>query len=159
MLPCHVAFYQPPRCPSRVFKSAKIAILSVFTRRFPLFLFNGPFLKNPFAGGDTNAIRDVMRLRSVQLHRQRGQEDNPQGDRSSPRQQARSIPVSTHHSITRLCEAQANVSIVREIARHVSPKMLAHYSHGRLDAKRRALDALSPKPSEAGSGGGGFLSH
>jgi hypothetical protein len=29
------------------------------------------------------------------------------------------------------------------IAGHVSPKMLAHYSHVRLDAKHRALDALS----------------
>ena len=29
------------------------------------------------------------------------------------------------------------------IAGHVSPKMLAHYSHVRLDAKRHALDALS----------------
>jgi hypothetical protein len=30
------------------------------------------------------------------------------------------------------------------IAGHVSPKMLAHYSHVRLDAKRSDLDALSP---------------
>ena len=29
------------------------------------------------------------------------------------------------------------------IAGHVSPKMLAHYSHVRLQAKRTALDALS----------------
>ena len=29
------------------------------------------------------------------------------------------------------------------IAGHVSPKMLAHYSHVRLQAKRAALDALS----------------
>ena len=29
------------------------------------------------------------------------------------------------------------------IAGHVSPKMLAHYSHVRMDAKRKALDALS----------------
>ena len=28
------------------------------------------------------------------------------------------------------------------IAGHVSPKMLAHYSHVRMDAKRKALDAL-----------------
>jgi hypothetical protein len=33
------------------------------------------------------------------------------------------------------------------IAGHVSPKMLAHYSHVRLDAKRQALDALSSKGS------------
>ena len=35
------------------------------------------------------------------------------------------------------------------IAGHVSPKMLAHYSHVRLDAKRKALDALTGE----GSGG------
>jgi hypothetical protein len=29
------------------------------------------------------------------------------------------------------------------IAGHVSRRMLAHYSHVRLDAKRKALDALS----------------
>ena len=45
--------------------------------------------------------------------------------------------------MTELCEAQANDSIIREIAGHVSPKMLAHYSYVRLDAKRKALDALS----------------
>ncbi len=32
--------------------------------------------------------------------------------------------------------------------------MLAHYSHIRLEAKRRALDALSGRPSEGGTGGG-----
>jgi hypothetical protein len=32
---------------------------------------------------------------------------------------------------------------VMAIAGHVSPKMLAHYSHVRPDAKRRALDGLS----------------
>lgn len=31
------------------------------------------------------------------------------------------------------------------IAGHVSPSMLAHYSHVRLEAKRYALDALSTK--------------
>ena len=29
------------------------------------------------------------------------------------------------------------------IAGHVSPKMLAHYSHVRMEAKRKALDMLS----------------
>jgi hypothetical protein len=31
------------------------------------------------------------------------------------------------------------------IAGHVSPKMLAHYSHVRLEAKRRALDGIASK--------------
>ena len=40
------------------------------------------------------------------------------------------------------------------IAGHVSPKMLQHYSHVRLQAKRTALDALSsfrPVPADSGS--------
>ena len=48
-----------------------------------------------------------------------------------------------HHAITELCEAQANDSIIREIAGHVSPKMLAHYSHVRLDAKRKVIARLA----------------
>jgi integrase len=48
-----------------------------------------------------------------------------------------------HHAITELAESQANDSIIREISGHVSPKMLAHYSHIRMDTKRKALNALS----------------
>ena len=33
--------------------------------------------------------------------------------------------------------------MIRSIAGHVSQKMLEHYSHVRLEAKRRALDALA----------------
>jgi hypothetical protein len=33
------------------------------------------------------------------------------------------------------------------IAGHVSPKMLAHYSHVRMNAKRKALDPLSREDS------------
>jgi integrase len=48
-----------------------------------------------------------------------------------------------HHAITELAESQASEQTIMSIAGHVSPKMLAHYSHVRLDAKRRALEALS----------------
>jgi integrase len=48
-----------------------------------------------------------------------------------------------HHAITELAESQASDQTVMAIAGHVSPKMLAHYSHVRMDAKRKALDALS----------------
>jgi hypothetical protein len=48
-----------------------------------------------------------------------------------------------HHAITELAESQANDSIIREIAGHVSPKMLAHYSHVQMETKRKVLDALS----------------
>ena len=48
-----------------------------------------------------------------------------------------------HHAITELAESQASDQTVMAIAGHVSPKMLAHYSHVRIDAKRHALDAIS----------------
>ena len=47
-----------------------------------------------------------------------------------------------HHAITELAESDASDSTIMSIAGHVSPKMLAHYSHVRLEAKRNALDAL-----------------
>ena len=39
-----------------------------------------------------------------------------------------------HHAITELAESQASDSTVMAIAGHVSPKMLQHYSHVRLQA-------------------------
>jgi integrase len=48
-----------------------------------------------------------------------------------------------HHAITELAESQASDATVMSIAGHVSPKMLQHYSHVRLHAKRFALDSLS----------------
>jgi integrase len=57
-----------------------------------------------------------------------------------------------HHAITELAESQASDQTVMAIAGHVSSKMLAHYSHVRLDAKRRALDALSSGGATGGYG-------
>ncbi len=59
-----------------------------------------------------------------------------------------------HHAITELAESQASDQTIMAIAGHVSPKMLAHYSHVRLEAKRRALDALATRPGVGDSGGG-----
>jgi integrase len=53
-----------------------------------------------------------------------------------------------HHAITELAESQASDSTVMAIAGHVSPKMLAHYSHVRIQAKRTALDSLSTRQAE-----------
>jgi len=47
-----------------------------------------------------------------------------------------------HHAITELAESTASDQTIMAIAGHVSPKMLAHYSHVRLEAKRTALNAL-----------------
>ena len=57
-----------------------------------------------------------------------------------------------HHAITELAESQASDQTVMAIAGHVSPRMLAHYSHVRMDAKRRALEALSDADSNKGHG-------
>jgi len=48
-----------------------------------------------------------------------------------------------HHAITELAESQASDQTVMAIAGHVSRQMLEHYSHVRLEAKRRAVEALS----------------
>jgi integrase len=48
-----------------------------------------------------------------------------------------------HHAITELAESQTSDQTIMSIAGHVSTKMLQHYSHIRLAAKRTALDGLS----------------
>jgi hypothetical protein len=48
-----------------------------------------------------------------------------------------------HHAITELAESQASDRTIMAIAGHVSERMLAHYSHVRIEAKRKALDALA----------------
>ena len=48
-----------------------------------------------------------------------------------------------HHAITELAESQTSDATIMSIAGHVSRKMLEHYSHIRLDAKRTALDGIS----------------
>src|SRR5215472_14801801 len=48
-----------------------------------------------------------------------------------------------HHAITELAESQASDATIMAIAGHVSRQMLEHYSHVRLDLKRKALDGIS----------------
>jgi hypothetical protein len=57
-----------------------------------------------------------------------------------------------HHAITELAESQASDQTVMAISGHVSPKMLTHYSHVRMDAKRKALEGLSETDSKRGYG-------
>jgi integrase len=52
-----------------------------------------------------------------------------------------------HHAITELAESQASDATIMAIAGHVSRQMLEHYSHVRLDLKRKALDGLSTRGS------------
>jgi len=59
-----------------------------------------------------------------------------------------------HHAITELAESQASDQTIMAIAGHVSQRMLAHYSHVRLEAKRSALDAFSSRRSLHESNGG-----
>ncbi len=53
-----------------------------------------------------------------------------------------------HHAITELAESQASDRTIMSIAGHVSQRMLAHYSHVRIEAKRKALDALAGTKSD-----------
>ena len=57
-----------------------------------------------------------------------------------------------HHAITELAETQASDQTIMSIAGHVSPRMLAHYSHVRMEAKRKALDTLSDRGEVSGYG-------
>lgn len=41
-----------------------------------------------------------------------------------------------HHAITELAESQTSERTIMAIAGHISPRMLEHYSHIRIDAKR-----------------------
>jgi len=50
------------------------------------------------------------------------------------------LPVTC---ITKLAEGQASDQTIKAIAGHVSWRMLEHYSRIRMDAKRKALDAIS----------------
>jgi integrase len=57
-----------------------------------------------------------------------------------------------HQAITELAGSKASDQTIMSIAGHISNKMLQHYSHVRMDAKRNALDALAMKPgSKEGS--------
>jgi integrase len=48
-----------------------------------------------------------------------------------------------HQGVTELCEAGVPDSVVQAIAGHMSKKMQDHYSHVRLEAKRKALESLT----------------
>ena len=56
--------------------------------------------------------------------------------------------------ITKLAEGQASDQTIKAIAGHVSERMLEHYSRIRMDAKRRALDAISQPPETSVFGTG-----
>ena len=51
-----------------------------------------------------------------------------------------------HTLITDLAESGAPDQTIRDIAGHVSPQMLKHYSHIRMAAKRGALEGIVAKP-------------
>ncbi len=51
-----------------------------------------------------------------------------------------------HTCITKLAESQVSEQTLMAIAGHVSRKMIEHYSHIRMEAKRAALDAIAAQP-------------
>ena len=56
-----------------------------------------------------------------------------------------------HHAITELAESQTSDATIMAIAGHVSRQMLEHYSHVRLDLKRKALDGLATRKGNSES--------
>jgi integrase len=62
-----------------------------------------------------------------------------------------------HQCITELLEAGAPEAAVLSIAGHVSRRMMEHYSHIRMEAKRKAIEGLTPVAaldSQVGAGTG-----
>jgi integrase len=53
-----------------------------------------------------------------------------------------------HTCVTKLAEGQASEQTIMAIAGHLSRRMLEHYSHIRMAAKRAALDAIADVPKE-----------
>jgi integrase len=56
-----------------------------------------------------------------------------------------------HTCITKLAENPATDETIMSIAGHLSRRMLEHYSHIRMAAKRAALDAIASTPKKTGS--------
>jgi integrase len=56
-----------------------------------------------------------------------------------------------HTMITDLCESGAGEQTIRDIAGHVSPRMMKHYSHIRMEAKRKALESIIANPARHGA--------
>jgi integrase len=53
-----------------------------------------------------------------------------------------------HTCITKLAESQASEQTLMSISGHVSRRMIEHYSHIRMEAKRAALDAIAKTVSD-----------
>ena len=63
-----------------------------------------------------------------------------------------------HTFVTDLAESpEASDETIRDIAGHVSKQMLKHYSHIRMEAKRRAVAGLEKKPETEKLSEGGIL--
>ena len=45
-------------------------------------------------------------------------------------------------------QGQASDETIQDLAGHVSKRMLNHYSHIRMEAKRRAVDSLVKRPED-----------
>jgi len=54
-----------------------------------------------------------------------------------------------HTLVTELAEGGAGDQTIMDIAGHVSKQMLKHYSHIRMEAKRRALESIVRKPVQS----------
>jgi len=55
-----------------------------------------------------------------------------------------------HCAITQLAANGTSDSTIMAIAGHVSRRMLERYSHGRMEAKRNAMEALATSTKSAG---------
>ena len=72
------------------------------------------------------------------------------GEGTQARRTHTPLPRSARDVHYEAAEGQASDQTIKAIAGHVSQRMLEHYSRIRMDAKRRALDAIT-QPSELGA--------
>ena len=52
-----------------------------------------------------------------------------------------------HHFVSMLAQTQTPDATIQAISRHLSKKMLDHYSHVRTDARRQGVRLLDERPS------------
>ena len=88
----------------------------------------------------------AQRSHTTGHHAQDGLEQRPQ-----KRQSAGSWHDNRHTLITELAESGAGDQTIMDIAGHVSKQMLKHYSHIRMEAKRKALESIVRKPRNPAS--------
>ena len=96
-------------------------------------------------GAQLKSYPSLVFLNSSQAFSSMPLSHNPESVQRSPLGPGSGSRDLRHHAITELAESQASDATIMAIAGHVSRQMLEHYSHVRMDLKRKALDGLATR--------------